>query len=216
MIYILGAGGMAKEVLNIYEDLNRGEEVVGFLEENCNRKGDISNGKPIDDVSILKNMDQNNVKLVCGIGTPLRKRLIEYSTKLGYKYDTIIHPSVIKSKWATFGEDNIICAGNILSSQINVGNHTIVNVGCTIGHDVNIGMYTTISPGVHVSGNVSIGDECFIGTGAVIVEKVSIGKGSFIGAGAVVTKDIPENIFAVGVPARPIRKLTESEWVGLI
>lgn len=216
MIYILGAGGMAKEVLNIYEDLDRDEEVVGFLEENCHRRDDILNGKPIDDVSILKNLDQNNVKLVCGIGTPLKKQLIEYSTKLGYKYDTILHPSVIKSKWVTFGEGNIICAGNILTNQINVGNHTIVNSSCTIAHDVNIGMYTTISPGVHISGDVSIGDECFIGTGAIIVEKVSIGKGSFIGAGSVVVKDIPENVLAVGTPAKPIRKLTESEWVKLI
>ena len=216
MIYILGAGGMAKEVLNIYEDLDRDEEVVGFLEENCHRRGDILNGKPIDDVSILKNLDQNSVKLVCGIGTPLKKQLIEYSTKLGYKYDTILHPSVIKSKWVTFGEGNIICAGNILTNQINVGNHTIVNSSCTIAHDVNIGMYTTISPGVHISGDVSIGDECFIGTGAIIVEKVSIGKGSFIGAGSVVVKDIPENVLAVGTPAKPIRKLTESEWVKLI
>ena len=216
MISILGAGGFAREVFNIFIDLKRDDEVIGFLEENCQRKGEILNGKPIDDLSVLKNLDRNNIKLVCGIGTPLRKRLIEYSTSLGYKYDTIIHPSVIKSKWVTFGDGNIICAGNILTNQIIIGNYSILNLHCTIGHDAKIGNYTTISPGVHVSGKVSIGDECFIGTGAVIVEKVSIGKGSFIGAGAVVSKDIPENVLAVGIPAKPIRKLTESDWGGLL
>jgi sugar O-acyltransferase (sialic acid O-acetyltransferase NeuD family) len=216
MIYILGAGGLAREVLDIYTDLGRDNEVVGFLEENCQRKGHILNGKPINDVSILSNLDGNNVKLVCAIGSPLRKRLVEYTKKLGYEYDTVIHPSVIKSKWLTLGEGSIIYAGNIFTSQATIGGHTIVNPGCTIAHDVVIGKYTTISPGAHISGRVSIGDECFIGTGAVIANDVSIGKGSYIGAGAVVTEHIPESVLAVGVPAKPIRNLSQSDWRELI
>jgi sugar O-acyltransferase (sialic acid O-acetyltransferase NeuD family) len=212
MIYILGAGGFAKEVLNIYIDAGREDEVIGFLEENCQRRGELLNGKPINDVSILENAERHNIKLICAIGTPLRKRLIEYTEQLGYDYDTIIHPSVIKSKWVTFGKGDIICAGNIFTSQISIGDHTIINLDCTIGHDVYIGKYCTISPGVHISGRVKIGDGVFIGTGAVIIPRVNIGNNSIIGAGAVVTKDIPENVLAVGVPAEPIRRLTESDW----
>jgi sugar O-acyltransferase (sialic acid O-acetyltransferase NeuD family) len=212
MIYILGAGGFAKEVLNIYIDAGREDEVIGFLEENCQRRGELLNGKPINDVSILENAERHNIKLICAIGTPLRKRLIEYTEQLGYDYDTIIHPSVIKSKWVTFGRGDIICAGNIFTSQISIGDHTIINLDCTIGHDVYIGKYCTISPGVHISGRVKIGDGVFIGTGAVIIPRVNIGNNSIIGAGAVVTKDIPENVLAVGVPAEPIRRLTESDW----
>jgi len=216
MIYILGAGGFAREVLNIYIDLGKDAEVAGFLEENCQRRDALLNEKIMGDISILNSLDRYNIKLICGIGTPLRKRLIEYTKELGYKYDTIIHPSVIKSKWVTFGEGNIICAGNIFTSQITIGDYTIVNLDCTIGHDVNIGEYTTISPGVHISGKVSIGNGCFIGTGVVIAEKISIGMNSCVGAGAVVTEDIPENVLAVGVPAKPVRKLTTSDWVELI
>jgi sugar O-acyltransferase (sialic acid O-acetyltransferase NeuD family) len=212
MIYILGAGGFAKEVLNIYIDAGREDEVIGFLEENCQRRGELLNRKPIDDVSILEKTERHDIKLICAIGTPLRKRLIEYTEQLGYDYDTIIHPSVIKSRWVTFGKGDIICAGNILTSQINIGDHTIINLDCTIGHDVHIGKYCTISPGVHISGRVKIGDGVFIGTGAVIIPRVNIGNNSIIGAGAVVTKDIPENTLAVGVPAKPIRRVTESDW----
>lgn len=204
--YIIGAGGMAREVLNIFIDLNRGGEIIGFLEENCQRTGKSLNGKMIDDMSILHNIN-NNIKLICAIGTPLRSRLIESTKNLGFKYETVVHPSVIKSEWVTFGDGDIICAGNILTNQITIGNDVIINMGCTIAHDVNIGNYTTISPGVHISGNVSIGDKCVIGTGAVIIEKISIGSGSIIGAGAVVTKDIPENVLAVGIPAKPIKRL---------
>lgn len=216
MVYILGAGGFAREVLNIYIDAGREDEVVGFLEENCQRRGQLLNGKFIDDICTLETLDKENIKLICAIGTPLRKRLIERTKAMGFKYDTIVHPSVLKSRWVNLGEGCIVCAGIILTCQISVSDHTIVNLGCTIGHDVVIGRYVTLSPGVHISGKVSIGDECFIGTGAVIVERVSIGKGTFIGAGAVVTKDIPDNVLAVGVPAKPIRRLTESDWKRLI
>ena len=44
------------------------------------------------------------------------------------------------------------------------------------------------------------------------MDRVSISKGSYLGAGAVVTKDIPENVLAVGVPAKPVREMTEVDW----
>lgn len=40
-----------------------------------------------------------------------------------------------------------------------------------------------------------------------ILPGVHIGDNSVIGAGAVVTKDIPENVLAVGSPARVLREI---------
>jgi sugar O-acyltransferase (sialic acid O-acetyltransferase NeuD family) len=217
MIYVIGAGGFAREVLNIFTDLSRNKEVVAFLEENCRSKGTHLNEKPVEDFSILneKNL-KNDIKLICAIATPLRKRLIEHTRQLGYRYETAIHPSVIMSKWVSIGEGNIICAGNILTNQITLGEFVIINLACTIGHDVKIGKYTTLSPGVNVSGRVNIGDECYIGTGATIIEKVNIGNKSYIAAGAVVVSDIPENVLAVGIPAKPVRKLNDADWAKLM
>ena len=207
MIYILGAGGFARETLNIYIDANREDEVKGFVEQDCKREGTILNGKPIYDFSILERGDITNTKLICAIGTPKRRAMIEVTVKLGYKYDTIIHPNVVKSRWVEIGNGSIICAGNILTNQIKIGQHVIINLDCTVGHDVTIGSYVTVSPGVHISGNVTLGEGCFIGTGANIIEKITIGKGSIIGAGACVTADIPENVLAGGVPAKVVKKL---------
>ena len=216
MIYIIGAGGFGREVLNIYIDLGIEEEVAGFLIEHCDKHDVRINEKPLHDITLLDNLEISNVKLICAIGTPLRKRLIENTKNKGYKYDSLIHPSVIKSRWVAFGEGTIICAGNIFTSQIKVGDYSIVNLSCTIGHDVEIGRYTTISPGVNISGRVTIGDECFIGTGVSIIEKVTIGSHSYIGAGSVVVNDIPPNVLALGVPAKPVRKLDLSEWRKLL
>ena len=40
---------------------------------------------------------------------------------------------------------------------------------------------------------------------------VTIGKNAIIGAGSVVTKDIPENVIAVGNPCRVLREVTEED-----
>ena len=58
---------------------------------------------------------------------------------------------------------------------------------------------------VHICENV------WIGAGTVIVPGVTIGKNSVISAGSVVTKDIPENVVAVGNPCRVLREIGEHE-----
>jgi acetyltransferase-like isoleucine patch superfamily enzyme len=47
----------------------------------------------------------------------------------------------------------------------------------------------------------------WVGTGALILPGVTIGEYCVIGAGAVVTHDIPDHSLALGVPARPVKKL---------
>ena len=216
MIYILGAGAMATDVFDIYIDLGKESEVAGFLEENCQREKALLLGKEINDVSILKDLNRDTVKLICGIGTPLRKRLVEYTKDLGFRYDTAIHPSVLQSRFLTLGEGIISAANDIIKSQVTIGNHTLILSTSIVGHGVHIGEFTTVSSGVLIGGNSRIGNNCFIGMGTVIIQQISVGNNSFIGAGSVVTRDIPDNVLAVGVPAKPIREITESDWKELI
>ena len=60
---------------------------------------------------------------------------------------------------------------------------------------------------------VSIGNDCWFGANVVVCPGVTIGDNCVIGAGSVVTKDIPENSFAAGVPARVIRPITEADTI---
>jgi len=208
-VFILGAGGFGREVLDIYNDLEREEDVLGFLDENPQIEGKIVNGKVVYPISKLNEYNPEDVKLVCAIGIPskIRTKIIKKTKNMGFKYETIVHPDSKVSKWVEIGEGSIICAGSIVTTQVKIGDFSIVNIGCTVGHDITIGDYCTLSPGVHISGNVKIGNECFFGTGAVTVQQVEIGDNSVIGAGGVVTESIPHFSLAVGVPAKVIKKL---------
>ena len=54
---------------------------------------------------------------------------------------------------------------------------------------------------------IRIGKNVWIGSNSTILPGVSIGDNAVIGAGSVVTKDIPENMMAVGHPARVIKSI---------
>ena len=59
--------------------------------------------------------------------------------------------------------------------------------------------------------DVFIGSNVWIGAGAILLPGVRIGDNSVIGAGSVVTKDIPENVVAVGNPCRVLRPINEHD-----
>jgi acetyltransferase-like isoleucine patch superfamily enzyme len=54
--------------------------------------------------------------------------------------------------------------------------------------------------------NITIGDHVWIGTRVLVMKGATIGSGSVIGAGSIVVGAIPENVLAVGTPARVVRE----------
>lgn len=58
---------------------------------------------------------------------------------------------------------------------------------------------------------VTIGSNVWIGGNTVINPGVTIGNNVVIGSGSVVTKDIPDNVIAVGNPCRVLRSITEDD-----
>jgi len=184
--------------------------VLGFLEENCKIDGILINGKPVHDVSYLKEFAEKDKPLLIGaIGSTKRKRLIEGLEKEGYGFDTVLHASLIQSKWVKIGAGSIVAPGVILTCQVEIGRHVILNVGAHVSHDVQIGDFTTISPGANIMGNSSLGQSVFVGANATIVEKVVVGHGAIIAAGAVVVKDVPALTLVAGVPAT-VKKVYKS------
>ncbi|AIY82498.1 sugar O-acyltransferase, sialic acid O-acetyltransferase NeuD family protein [Clostridium baratii str. Sullivan] len=206
-IVIIGAGGFGREVAWLIDDINEVEKswnLLGFIDENEDTHGKVLNGyRVLGGFEYLEN--KSDIYYVCAIGNAkLRKKIIEEKCQY-LKSATLIHPSVIMSKFNEIGDGTIICADSILTVNTNVGKHVIINLDCTIGHDTKVNDYVTIYPSVNISGNCLI-EECVeIGTGTQIIQGKKIGEGSIIGAGSVVVKEIENNCIAVGAPAKKIK-----------
>jgi len=65
--------------------------------------------------------------------------------------------------------------------------------------------------GLEIAKPITIGNNVWIGAGSTILAGVNIGDNTVIGAGSVVTKSIPDNVVAVGIPCKVVRKITQEE-----
>lgn len=97
-----------------------------------------------------------------------------------------------------------------------------IRIGDKVLFGPRVGIYTSdhaIVPDERAAGGcrarpVVIHDRVWIGAGVHINGGVTIGKGTIVGSGSVVTKDLPAGVIAAGVPARPIRKITDADRTG--
>ena len=114
-----------------------------------------------------------------------------------------------------------------------LGNNVFMNYGCSIldCNVVEIGNNVLLAPNVQIyaayhptdytlrlkdleyADRVRIGDNTWIGGGSIILNGVTIGKNTVIGAGSVVTRDIPDNVVAVGNPCKVIKQLDVDEVI---
>lgn len=78
----------------------------------------------------------------------------------------------------------------------------------TANHPIEPGLR---SKALQYNKDVHIGENTWIAAGVTIVPGVHIGKNVVIGAGSVVTKDIPDNVVAVGNPCRVLREIGEHD-----
>lgn len=212
-VVILGAGGFAREVLDIFmaqNAISKQYDILGFIDENPTKRGETLNGLPVlGTFDWFSTVDKETIRVICGVGnTQSRKKMVAKASEIGLKFCNIIHPTAVLTTFVSLGKGVVITAGSIFTNNIKIGNHVHINLDCTIGHDSIIEDFCTIAPGVHISGNVHIKEGCDIGTGAVIIQGITIGEWSIAGAGCVITKDIPPNVTVVGVPAKIIKTRT--------
>jgi UDP-N-acetylbacillosamine N-acetyltransferase len=92
-----------------------------------------------------------------------------------------------------------------------VGEGVIVNSGAVVEHDVEVGEYAHVAPNATMGGGSSLGAFSHLGIGASVLPRVHIGDRTVVGAGAVVVKNLPDEVVAIGVPARIHRQ----RWQGV-
>jgi len=173
------------------------------------------------------------------IGSRLRSAYFSYrsensSSRVGFFTGTYLEgmQNMTLSEGVAFG------AGCMLYSETGkliVGGNSKFNSGVILGADggaINIGRDVLVGPNVvmrasnhcfkksprvpivtqgHEYGKITIGNDVWIGANVTILAGTEVGNHCIIGAGAVVNGKIDSCSVAVGVPAKVIRKLNDSE-----
>ena len=211
---VVGAKGLAKEILQILEDKNLLSNLVFFDDVNFNEESELYGSYPIlrTDEEVLHYF-KTDCRFVLGLGNPkLRKKLCARFESLGGQLITVTDNSISIGNYIKTHKGHTLMAGVKISNGVKLGKGVLVYYNVIITHDVNIGNFVELSPGCILLGHVVLEDEVQVGAGAIILPKVKIGKRAVIGAGAVVTKDVHSDAVMVGNPAKVI-KLVSDEMI---
>lgn len=208
-IYALGVGHSTPLFIEIAEAA--GWKVAGLYHYNNERTGEMDHGYSIlgsfDDLYNEKIKDKFFLPTMGDMN--IRRDVISNLIAFGGIIPTIIHPSAHISRFATIAEQGVVIGDRVeLQNDVVINNNVIIRSDVTVCHNTMIKPDVFIGPKALVGAYVTIDELAYIGQGSILVSGKAehIGSNALIGAGAMVTKPIPENVIAVGIPARVIKK----------
>lgn len=122
----------------------------------------------------------------------------------------IVSRNVSVNYETTIGNYTKIMDNTHITGNMKIGNHVFISVLVATTNDNAMGRdgYNL----EEIYGGI-IEDYVTIGASANILPRVHIGRNSIIGASALVTKDVAPNSVMMGVPARLVRTIEESNTV---
>ena len=203
-VIVVGAGGHAKVVIELLRQ--SGNHVAYCISGEEEHKECLGVPILVGDKWIENLRAEGFCRAFVAIGSNrTRLRMAGVLKQFQYELVNAISPFASISPSAKIGVGVAIMAGAIVNAEAEIGDFAIVNTGASVDHDCRIGQAAHIAPRCALAGMVNIGDGGLMGIGSCAIPGVSVGNWSIIGAGAAVTKNIPDNVIAIGIPARPVR-----------
>lgn len=203
--YVFGAGGFGVETMDILETaIRRGAEAphrLAFLVDHP--KSETLIGQPV--VAVGDHV--RGAKVTIALGEPrdrvtVRARVAD----LGLELASIISADAFVSAHARLGAGVIIAPHASIQATADIGANVAINSATLVGHDVVVEDNAVLSSMVNIGGGTRVGEAAYLGMGALIKERLTIGREVIVGMGSVVHTDIPEEMIALGNPARIVRR----------
>jgi len=124
-----------------------------------------------------------------------------------WKHPDIKEGKLTKYNWVVQHKDKFK-----LGYETDIGAFTYINAknGVVIEDYVQLGSHCSIYSVSTIDGKggeVILKKNCRIGSHSVVMPGVTIGENSIVGAFSFVNDDLPDNVVAVGVPAKVIRNI---------
>ncbi|MGE4298731.1 MAG: acetyltransferase [Desulfovibrionaceae bacterium] len=207
MLYIIGAGGHGKVVINAARSMDT-YSAIFFLDDDPAKHGrHIMHAEVIGPTNALPDPAPGLfVFPAIGFDNDLRLVFLQRLLDKGYAVPVLVHATAYVAPTAELGVGSVVMAQAAVNPDARLGRGCIVNTGATVDHDCVLHDGVHLAPGVHLSGNVVVGARTLVGTGANIIHEMNVGADCVIGAGAAVVSDIPDGMLAAGVPARVLKK----------
>lgn len=92
-----------------------------------------------------------------------------------------------------------------------IGDYVKIDNLCHIAHNVIIGAKSKVIAHSMLAGSSRLDESVYIAPGVLVKNQISIGENCVVGMGAVVLKDVEKDQVLLGMPAKPLRKVTEED-----
>lgn len=205
-IILWGGTGQAKVVRPIIE--HYGSQVAAVFDDTPNLE------PPFPDVELhcgyegfrkwVEDKRREELGFCISIGNPhgrVRLKLHDLLVSEGLSPISIAHPTAWIAENAIIGPGAQILAGAIVGAEARLGRQCIVNTKASVDHEDILEDGVEIAPGATLCGLVHAGVNAWVCAGATVLPRIRIGADARVGAGAVVTRDVPDGVIVVGVPA---------------
>lgn len=206
-IAIAGAGGLAKEVYLIIQEINKVQPTwnfVGFFDDKV-KKGRLY--LDFEVLGVVKDLNNYTEDISVAIATGKSENILSIKKQLTsdkLQFPNIMHPAaVIHYNSLQIGIGNIFQIHAFLSADNKIGDFNLFNAGVKVGHDTVIGSYNTFGTCALISGGVEIGNYNNFGLNSGILQYKKVGNNNTISPLSMLYRSVKDNGHYLGNPAMP-------------
>ncbi|MDB4691620.1 acetyltransferase [Verrucomicrobia bacterium] len=211
-VVILGSGGYGLEALWLIEEMNHCNHldfhwvVIGFGDDNPDRKGEIYHGHKILGPTqfVCQELDSDIYFHSAIANNVNRQRVARIMINKGFRAATLIHPTVALHHSVSIGQGTFIGAGTVVAPCAEIGDFVLINTLVGIGHHSEVKEFAQVCPGAKINGNCIVDTMAFIGSNASLQPGKKVGQGATVGANSFVVRNVEPHSMVQGVPARTL------------